>query len=215
MDTQTGSQQKKHTTTGSPVITARNLVPAVIAKARANVFGGMKAFHLTGNTASAMIIDGDVRAFFERIVSRCGIAGVRAPSAKTVDDAVIDLAEQIAKQSGYSGDLDPGQVRRIAIEYVLAAVFSSSMSIEAFNAYLNGSREYRKAVKVLKGAERLTTAEAFEGSDARGPWRRSSSRASRPGRRSSASSPPVRSSQPFAPRSPSRSSTRTSVRGKI
>lgn len=166
MGTETRSQQKKQkTTVGSPVVTARNLVPAVIAKAKANVFGGMKAFHPMASPEAVCVVGGDVRPIFERIASRCDVAGVKPPTARKMDDAVIALADDIAARSGYAGDLDAGQVRRIALEYVLAGVFSGPTMVESFARYLAEAREFRKLVKALKNAERLTTADAFDAND--------------------------------------------------
>ena len=148
----------------SPKIPMRNLVVALIAATGHALFGAKKTLEVQQLGGDVVVPDGNIGNFFRERLGAFGITGITVTATK-FDDAVIEVAKQVAKKSGYTGGLNAEKIERIAIEYVLTACCHAPAQIIPFTSYLATALEFRTAVKELNRGRTITTPDALEKGD--------------------------------------------------
>ncbi|MBI4142655.1 hypothetical protein HY480_02150 [Candidatus Uhrbacteria bacterium] len=147
-----------------PSIAARNLLAVLIAYTGHALFGAKNVLDAQQLTGDVVVPNGNVPTFFRERAERFGVTGITT-SAPKFDDAVLEVAKQLAQKCKYQGELKAEKVERIAIEYVLTACVTPIGAIEPFAQYLATAVAYRTAIKALNRARGTTTTDAFTKGD--------------------------------------------------
>jgi|GEM_PF-4118478 len=152
---------------GKMIVTARNLVAAVMASAR-KAFGqaGEKLFGIANPFCETFqgeaVIEGDnIAQFLTTRTNRFGIAVTLPKTLGGLNDAIITIAKQLVEKTGTVAGLNAQQIKRIAVEYVTQACVVPVAAIEPFGTYIARAQDYRTAMKALNKAEQAANPEAF------------------------------------------------------
>lgn len=148
-----------------PAVPVRDLVATLIAKTGQKLFGANAPLGTTSFIGQVMVEERNITAFLNARTGHFGVTGVKAMIGQSLDEAIINVAQQITQRCIKPANLNEDQLQRIALEYVTQACCIVEAEIEPFQTYLARAMEYRQAFKALNAAAANSGPAAFQTND--------------------------------------------------